>query len=194
MNDRSEPAPDPSPAVKSGVRAYLDRWDRQISARCVVNPAGSARRTATMSVIRRVSQSGSYGVGWVVLFAVVVTALEGWVVACAAAGSVLGTLMINTVVKEIIRRPRPSATAFNDHPTTFSMPSAHTSMAVVGATVMTLVAPALWPLWWAWTCVLAISRIVLGMHFVGDVLVGALFGAALARWVVTPIFHALGVI
>jgi len=146
-----------------------------------------------MSVIRRVSQSGSYGVGWVLLFAVVVTALEGWIVALAAAGSVLGTLTVNTVVKEIIRRPRPAATAFDDHPTTFSMPSAHTSMAVVGATVMTLVAPAFWLLWWAWKCVLAVSRIVLGMHFVGDVVAGAAFGAVLARWVVVPIFHALGV-
>lgn len=146
-----------------------------------------------MTIVRRISQSGSYGVGWVALFAVVVTMLDGWLVAVAAAGCVLGTLALNTVVKEIIRRPRPASRAFDDHPTTFSMPSAHTSMAVVGASIMTLVAPALWLLWWGWTWVLAVSRIVLGMHYVGDVLAGACFGALLAVLVVPHVMHAAGV-
>ncbi len=193
MPNRSDDTNYSEPVSRTGRFASIDRIDRRISAKCVVRPDGSPRRVAAMSVLRRVSQSGSYGVGWVVLFAVVVTAIEGWAIALAAAGSVLGTLMINTVVKEIVRRPRPAATAFNDHPTTFSMPSAHTSMAVVGATVMTLVAPALWMLWWAWTCVLAVSRIVLGMHYIGDVVAGAVFGAVIARWIVVPVMHALGV-
>ncbi len=173
--------------------AFLGRLDQQLSARCVVDPATSVRRGKIMTVVRRVSQSGSYGVGWVALFAVVVTLLEGWFVALVAAACVLGTLMLNTVVKEIIRRPRPASRAFDDHPTTFSMPSAHTSMAVVGASIMTMVAPAWALLWWGWTTVLAVSRIVLGMHYVGDVVAGAAFGAALATWVVPHVMRAAGV-
>lgn len=174
----------PSPAFL----ARLDALDRRFSTWCLVAP-GDGRRRTLMGIVRRLSQTGSYGVGWIVLFAVVVTAVEGWKVAALAAACVVGTLATNTVVKEIVRRPRPVRTSFEDHPSSFSMPSAHTSMAVVGAAIMSAIAPALWPLWWAWTLLLATSRIVLGMHYVGDVVMGAVFGALLARFVAVPLIH-----
>jgi undecaprenyl-diphosphatase len=66
------------------------------------------------------------------------------------------------------------------------MPSAHTVMAVVGATCMCMVAPVAWPLWWGWALLLAWSRVYLGMHYLGDVLVGALLGAVISLAIAYP--------
>jgi undecaprenyl-diphosphatase len=173
--------------------ARIGAVDHRISARCVIVADGSGGRATAMAVIRRVSQTGSYGVGWVALFAVVVTLFEGWPVALVAAACVLGTLAANSAVKVVVRRPRPASTSFGNHATTYSMPSAHTSMAVVGATIMTMVAPGAAALWWGWTIILAVSRVLLGMHYIGDVLAGAVFGAVLAWLVVVPVMHVVGV-
>ena len=168
--------------------ARLDAWDRALSARCLIEPGTGVRRVA-MSAVRRISQTGSYGVGWVVLFAVVATWLKGPLVAVAAAACVLGMLLVNTVVKQLVRRGRPALRTFEHQPTTYSMPSAHTAMAVVGAGVMSVIAPQLAPLWWGWAVVLAVSRVVLGMHFIGDVLAGAMLGAFMAWTVAEPLVH-----
>lgn len=144
-------------------------------------------RHFVMGAVRRISQTGSYGVGWIVLFAVVATWLQGPLAAFVAAACVVGTLGANTIIKQSVKRPRPASRAFDHQPTTYSMPSAHTAMAVVGAATMSVIAPQAWWLWWAWAIVLAISRVLLGMHYVADVLVGALFGAALAVIVAVPL-------
>ncbi|MBC7643620.1 MAG: phosphatase PAP2 family protein, partial [Thermoleophilia bacterium] len=44
---------------------------------------------------------------------------------------------------------------------------------------------------WAWAVILAVSRVVLGMHFVGDVVLGGLFGTLLAWSVAAPLIHSL---
>ena len=173
----------------TGLLARLDALDQALSERCLITPGGGARR-ATMGTVRRISQTGSYGIGWIVVFAVVATWLEGPLVALVAAACVVGTLFVNTAVKELVRRVRPEVRTFAHQPSSYSMPSAHTAMAVVGAGVMSVIAPQLALMWWAWAVILAGSRIVLGMHFVGDVLVGALFGALLAWSVATPLIHA----
>ncbi|MBC7643993.1 MAG: phosphatase PAP2 family protein [Thermoleophilia bacterium] len=182
--------PVPEHVAGAGLLARLDAFDQALSARCLVAPGTGARRVV-MGGVRRISQTGSYGVGWVVLFAVVATWLEGPLVALVAAGCVVGTLFVNTSVKELVRRTRPVAGSFSHQPASYSMPSAHTAMAVVGAGVMSVIAPELAPVWWAWAVILAVSRVVLGMHFVGDVVLGALFGTLLAWSVAAPLIHSL---
>ena len=171
--------------------ARLDRADRALSRRILAKPHEGAERR-WVSVLHRISQTGSYGVGWVALFAVVVTFLKGPGLAALAAALVIGTLLTNTAIKLVLRRPRPSHNPIGEQPRTYSMPSAHTSMAVVGASVMTVLAPAAAPLWWAWAGILALSRIILGMHYVGDVLGGIILGLALALGVAIPLLHAAG--
>jgi undecaprenyl-diphosphatase len=139
-----------------------------------------------VAILHRISQTGSYGVGWVVLFGVVVTAIAGPLAAAVAAACVLGTLVLNTVIKKIFRRPRPSVHALVHAPSSWSMPSAHTSMAMVGAVCMTQVAPAWWPVWWGWAVILGVSRVVLGAHFLGDVLAGAALGLMVGLLVAGP--------
>ena len=62
----------------------------------------------------------------------------------------------------------------------FSFPSGHTLHAVVFSLVATAYYPALGWLVWPFTALVAASRLVLGLHYVSDVLVGALLGAAVA--------------
>jgi undecaprenyl-diphosphatase len=153
--------------------------------------SATGRQPAWVQAVRRFSEAGSYGIGWVVLFAVVVTWREGVVPALVAAGLVLGTLAANTVVKQLVRRPRPVSNSAGHRPRTYSMPSAHTSMAVVGAATMSTVLPGLVALWIAVAVALAASRVLLGMHYVSDVLAGAAFGTALALLVAVPVMHAV---
>ena len=62
----------------------------------------------------------------------------------------------------------------------FSFPSGHTLHAVVFSLVATTYYPVLGWLVWPFTALVATSRLVLGLHYVSDVLVGALLGASVA--------------
>lgn len=178
---------DPRPTLLSRI----DGLDRRASRHIVAHPP-PGHRTLWLSAVHRLSQTGSYGVGWVLIFAAVVTYTNGWKLATVAAGCVIGTLLINTSLKLVVRRPRPWYNPIGERPKTFSMPSAHTSMAIVGAVVMTELVPALTGAWWAWAVALAVSRIILGMHYVGDVIAGTAIGLLLALLVALPLLHMAG--
>lgn len=156
--------------------------DEILSRRIALSEPGAAsHKSEVVRVINRISQTGSYGVGWIVVFGILLGILEGIDVAALAAGCVLAMLFLNTVVKRIFRRPRPEWSSTGHTPGSYSMPSAHTSMAIVGASIMTHFAPTAAILWWGWVVVLGLSRIMLGKHYLGDVIVGALLGA-LSAW------------
>lgn len=163
--------------------------DHRLSAQCASLLAQpGADRWAT--VVRRVSQTGSYGVGWIVLMGVVVWWAADWKAALAGGLLVMGTQVVNTGVKMIFKRPRP-VSELGHKPGSYSFPSAHTSMAVVGATVMTVLFPQLWWLWWLWTAVLAISRVLLGVHYVGDIMGGIVLGAIISALVAVPVMQSI---
>lgn len=168
----------------------ITAFDRAISARLTPRSAAEEHRAWVRGLLH-FSQTGSYGVGWVLLFAVVVTAIDGWQVAAFASVCVLGMLLLNTGIKLMVRRPRPH-NVIGERPTTFSFPSAHTSMAMVGASLMTVIFAPLWFVWWGWASLLAFSRIVLGMHYVGDVIAGALLGLLVGMYVAVPLAERLG--
>lgn len=169
----------------------IDAADRRISRRIVAHPQ-PGHRTIWLQAVHRLSQTGSYGLDWVLLFAAVVTVTDGWLLATVAAGCVVGTLLVNTALKLVVRRPRPWYNPIGERPKTFSMPSAHTSMAIVGASVMTELVPTLLAAWWAWALMLAVSRIILGMHYIGDVVCGVLLGLALASLIAVPLLELAG--
>jgi undecaprenyl-diphosphatase len=62
----------------------------------------------------------------------------------------------------------------------FSFPSGHTLHAVVFSLVATAYYPVLGWLVWPFTVLVALSRLVLGLHYVSDVLVGAVLGGLIA--------------
>ena len=96
----------------------------------------------------------------------------------------LGTLIYKGL-KGATERPRPyqvcpaicCLTAPLDR---FSFPSGHTLHAVVFSLVATAYYPALGWLVWPFTALVAASRLVLGLHYVSDVLAGAVLGGTVA--------------
>lgn len=139
-----------------------------------------------VALMRAASRLGD-GVFWYVLMA----SLLAWqglaalpaVLHMIAAG-LSGTLFYKWL-KGATERPRPyqvcpticCLTAPLDR---FSFPSGHTLHAVVFSLVASAYYPALAWLVWPFTALVAASRLVLGLHYVSDVAVGALLGAAIA--------------
>jgi len=171
--------------------ARLDELDRSLSQRLVVPARADGKPRAWLVFLRRFSEAGSYGLGWIVLFALVGVLSDGLVRGAVAAVFVVGMLAVNTGVKLVIRRPRPVVRAIDHSPTTFSMPSAHTSMAMVGAATMAVIVPELEVLWWLVALSLAASRVMLGMHYLADVVAGALLGLAVGLLVAAPVVSSI---
>lgn len=181
------------PSTPSSLLTRLDRLDARISAWLVVKPRPDGLPRRWLVFLRRFSEAGSYGIGWIAMFALVGALSDGLRRGAVAAALIVLMLGFNTVVKRIIRRPRPVARAIEHAPTTYSMPSAHTSMAMVGASTMQVIVPdQLW-LWWGVAVALAASRVLLGMHYLFDVLAGAALGIACGLLVAAPVVRAVGV-
>lgn len=89
-------------------------------------------------------------------------------------------------VHQVIRLQEPPL----DH---FSFPSGHTLHAVMASTVMGYIQPMLLILMLPFTILVAISRMVLGLHYPSDVLVGALIGAVIAGGIIesAPFFNIM---
>jgi undecaprenyl-diphosphatase len=165
----------------------LDALDVRVSEALIVTPRADGSPRPWLVLLRRFSEAGSYGIGWVVLFAVVGVLVDGLKPGIVAAGCVVGMLFCNTLVKKLIRRPRPEKRAIDHKPGSYSMPSAHTSMAMVGACTMQVIVPDLTVLWWTIALGLAVSRVLLGMHYLADVLAGMLLGIACGLLVAVPL-------
>jgi undecaprenyl-diphosphatase len=89
-----------------------------------------------------------------------------------------------TLLKHAFQRPRPCALdphpLFDVHaPDRFSFPSGHTMVAFSAVTVLVLQFPLLAPALGLLAVAIGASRVVLGLHYVSDVVVGALLGTAL---------------
>jgi undecaprenyl-diphosphatase len=101
--------------------------------------------------------------------------------------ALLGTLAA-TLLKELAGRPRPPAVLGIDAlvalPDTAALPSGHATTAAAAATALALLVPRLRRLAVALALGVAASRVLLGVHFVGDVVAGLAIGAAIGAAVV----------
>jgi len=66
-----------------------------------------------------------------------------------------------------------------------SFPSAHTSTAFLGAVVLSYYYPKGKPFFYGLAALIAVSRIYVGVHFPLDVIVGAVLGLLVGKWVLT---------
>jgi membrane-associated phospholipid phosphatase len=108
---------------------------------------------------------------------------RGWVPACAVAAAIVA----QNVVKEIVRRPRPTPPSIRlEHVTSWSFPSGH---ATESTALFVGIAIAMWPLLdsraWRATVAAAVvvgslmvagSRVVLGVHYPTDAATGVVLG------------------
>jgi len=94
-------------------------------------------------------------------------------------------LLIYAIVKHTIARPRPYRSCPGIRPCTrtldeFSFPSGHTLHAVTFAVILSSYYPVLNFVLWPFAALVAVSRVVLGLHYPSDVIVGAAVGALTA--------------
>lgn len=89
------------------------------------------------------------------------------------------------VLKNSLKRNRPAAALQNFHSIItpsdqFSFPSGHTSAAFMVATLLAYFFPALSVFLYGWATLVGCSRVMLGVHFPTDILVGAILGISVA--------------
>jgi membrane-associated phospholipid phosphatase len=103
--------------------------------------------------------------------------------------SVIAGSTLANVIKPLFDRPRPprghaGISAVGNLPATASFPSGHATTAFAAAAAIAVAQPALrvWAL--ALAAIVAISRVYLGMHYLRDVLAGALLGSAIGAGIV----------
>lgn len=110
-------------------------------------------------------------------------------------GGSVGTSIYKVLKKKTVR-PRPyqvhQVIRLGERPLDhFSFPSGHTLHAVMATTVLGYVQPILLLFMLPFTVLVALSRMVLGLHYPSDVAVGALIGGTVASAIVlsAPVFN-----
>ncbi|BBX19719.1 phosphatase PAP2 family protein [Mycolicibacterium duvalii] len=142
-----------------------------------------AKQPAILPVARGLSHFGEHSLGWLVvsgLGAAVAPARRREYLA-AGVGAFLAHAAA-VVIKRVVRRPRPShpAIAVNvGTPSRLSFPSAHATSTTAAA--MLLARPTGLPLQALLVPPMALSRLVLGVHYPSDVLAGIVVGAVVGK-------------
>ncbi|MBV8862235.1 MAG: phosphatase PAP2 family protein [Mycobacterium sp.] len=141
-----------------------------------------ADRPGALAAARALSHFGEHSIGWSVVSAigalVAPARRRAWLVAGAGAFTAHAAAVL---VKRLVRRPRPGHPAVVVHvgtPSSLSFPSAHAtsttaaSILLARATGVPLPAMLVPPM--------ALSRVLLGVHYPSDVVIGVAVGAAVA--------------
>jgi undecaprenyl-diphosphatase len=105
-----------------------------------------------------------------------------------ATATVAGTYVLNTSIKLVVRRRRPTLSGFpplTNTPTALSFPSAHAATSMASARLYSRLGLPAVPLYLL-AGAFAYSRLYLGVHYPSDVLAGALMGTLVAGAVGEP--------
>lgn len=154
-------------------------------AALVAVQAGLAGRPGVLAGARALSHFGEHSAGWVGV-SVLGAALQPqrrrvWLTAGAGAFAAHAAAV---VIKRVVKRKRPHhpAIAVNvGTPSKLSFPSAHATSTTAAAILLGRATGL--PLPWLLIPPMALSRLVLGVHYPTDVLTGVAVGAAVARTV-----------
>jgi undecaprenyl-diphosphatase len=164
----------------------LDRVDRAVFAAVAATPTPHLD-----AAMRRISDAANYSKPWIAASAIMAL-VGGPRGRCAAASGIVSvavtSAVANLISKRLLgRRPRPDREAaevpLSRHvrmPGSGSFPSGHAASAVAFASGVARVVPAAGLPLRVLAAVVAYSRVHTGVHYPGDVLAGAVLGAAVA--------------
>jgi len=152
-------------------------------AALVVVQSALADRPGVLSAARGLSHFGEHSIGWLavaLLGAVLMPRRRrDWLVVGASA---FAAHAVAVLVKRLVRRERPNHPAVAVHvgtPSQLSFPSAHATSTTAAAILMGRTTGL--PLPAVLVPPMALSRILLGVHYPSDVAFGVALGAAVAR-------------
>lgn len=147
---------------------------------------GANHRAPAVAVARFLAVFG--GPLWTTIITIAVVAvlvlLRHPRTAVALASTVSLSSIAFSTIKVVLERPRPSSAMMQL--TTFSYPSGHTTTAAALALTIAITLPRVWVRVWVWIAgsgwiaFIAWSRTYLELHWLSDVLAGALLGASVA--------------
>lgn len=156
------------------VLAPIQRFDNAFSTLCLCHQFN--HQVASMS--RAVSRSGDGPL-------YVVFGLVAWLADKQQGGQVvtLGLLAFSLelpvylLLKNMFKRSRPrELPSFIKPSDKYSLPSGHTAAAFVMASLVTTFYPAVAWIVWPWAVLVGLSRVLLGVHFISDIVAGAVLG------------------
>lgn len=165
-----------------GTLRLIQRWDERACARL----NRGIRSLVLLHVLRTVSRLGD-GVFWYALMLGLLLAYraDAALAVIHMIGVGLACTLLYRLLKQGTLRPRPyevhahiaaGATPLDR----FSFPSGHTLHAVAFTFIATAYFPVLTPALATMAGAIAVSRVVLGLHYPSDVLAGAALGASIA--------------
>jgi undecaprenyl-diphosphatase len=167
--------------VGKHVWGYIENRDRRVMQRMNNWPAPRWIRFWMVAATRMGDGWLWYSLGAILL---AFGGVRGYSAVGAAGSAAILGIFVFKALKRLSRRPRPCQ--LQPHcwatilpPDQFSFPSGHTMTAFSIAMVVSYFYPTLeWPLYFL-ALSIGLSRVVLGMHFLSDVLAGGLLGSAL---------------
>jgi undecaprenyl-diphosphatase len=151
------------------------------------------RRGMLRTLAALVAHSGDswfWGIGLGVVFLIGDTAAQTWAIRIVAAIVALAVVVMGT--KLLVRRRRPAGEWGQIYRSTdpHSFPSGHAARAfLIWVLVIALGPTWLAPLLMLWAPLVALARVAMGVHYLSDVVAGALLGTALgaAMMVLLPV-------
>ena len=172
------------------ILSTLHQWDARLLKRLFQQ---GQRRRSVIQLSKIVSRSGDG-------YLQVAFPVTAWLLTSPAASAYTTALVLAFIIERAVylimknglqrRRPQevmPSFRSLVVPSDRFSFPSGHTSAAFCLATMTGIVFGGPYLTLYGWACGVGLSRILLGAHFPGDTVAGAMMGSAIAMMVASQL-------